>query len=79
METCVLIPQEFALALTSTAAKKSAEQTATVWTTSKIPQGTLFYPFQGTVRIDKLDIHSHINENDVSFYIKHIYHKFLQH
>lgn len=64
METCVLIPQEFALVLAT--AKNSKEQVPTVWSTSSISQGTLFYPFQGTVRIDKLDIYSFLNEDDVS-------------
>jgi hypothetical protein len=68
METCVLIPQDFALTLTAAGAKSSREQTATVWTTTRIPQGTLCYPFQGTVRIDKLDLYSYVDEDDVSTY-----------
>uniref|UniRef100_A0A182Q7V8 C2H2-type domain-containing protein n=1 Tax=Anopheles farauti TaxID=69004 RepID=A0A182Q7V8_9DIPT len=65
METCVLIPQEFALAVTGLGARNSREQTATVWSNSAIPQGTLCYPFQGTVRIDNLDIYSTIEEDDI--------------
>lgn len=67
METCVLIPQDFSLVLTAPGAKKSREQVASVWSTSRIQQGTLCYPFQGTVRIDKLNIHSYVEEDDVSF------------
>ncbi|XP_053675967.1 zinc finger and SCAN domain-containing protein 2-like [Anopheles nili] len=65
METCVLIPQEFALAVTGLGARNSREQTATVWSNTTIPQGTLCYPFQGTVRIDKLDVYSTIEEDDI--------------
>lgn len=75
METCVLIPQEFALVLTTATTtetdKVSKEHIATVWTTNTISQGTLFYPFQGTVRIDKLDIYSSLNEDDVSYGFSH--------
>lgn len=69
METCVLIPQEFALTVTAAGARNSGEPVVSVWTTSRIPQGTLCYPFQGTVRIDKLDVHSYIEEDDVSTHI----------
>ncbi|XP_052865475.1 zinc finger protein 177-like [Anopheles cruzii] len=65
METCVLIPQEFALAVTGLGARNSREQTATVWSSRAIAQGTLCYPFQGTVRIDNLDIFSTIQEDDI--------------
>jgi hypothetical protein len=66
METQVLIPQEFSLVLTAPGGKKSREQVATVFSTVRIAQNTLFYPFQGTVRIDKLEIHSYLEEHDVS-------------
>ena len=66
METQVLIPQEFSLSLTAPGGKKSREQIASVFSTVRIPQGTVFYPFQGTVRIDKLEIHSYLDEHDVS-------------
>lgn len=68
METCVLIPQEFALVVTSTGARNSAEPFVSVWSTTRIPQGALCYPFQGTVRIDKLDVYSYIEQDDVSTY-----------
>jgi hypothetical protein len=66
METQVLIPQEFSLVLTAPGGKKSREQVASVFATARIPQGMVFYPFQGTVRIDKLEIYSHLDEHDVS-------------
>ncbi|XP_039429214.1 zinc finger protein 177-like isoform X2 [Culex pipiens pallens] len=65
METCVLIPQEFALAVTGVGARNSREQTATVWSNTAIPQGTVCYPFQGTVRIDNLDLYSYVDEDDI--------------
>lgn len=67
METCVLIPQEFALVVTSVVGgKKARDPMVSVWSTSKIQQGTLCYPFQGTVRIDKLDVYSYVDDDDVS-------------
>lgn len=69
METCVLIPQEFALVVTATGARNSAEPFVSVWSTTRIPQGALCYPFQGTVRIDKLDVYSYIEQDDVSTYL----------
>lgn len=66
METCVLIPQEFSLAATAAGARSSGEQMVSVWSSSRIKQGELYYPFQGTVRIDKLNIHSYIDNDDVS-------------
>lgn len=66
METQVLIPQEFSLVLTAPGGKKSREQVATVFSTARIPQGTVLYPFQGTVRTDKLEIYSYLDEHDVS-------------
>ncbi|XP_055920397.1 zinc finger protein 235-like [Eupeodes corollae] len=67
METCVLIPQEFSLALASTPAGILNEQQITVWTTMGIPQGTLFYPFQGTIRIDTLDTFKYLEDEDVRY------------
>lgn len=66
METCVLIPQELSLAVTAAGARNSGEQMVSVWSSSRIKQGELYYPFQGTVRIDKLNIYSYIDNEDVS-------------
>lgn len=66
METQVLIPQEFSLVVHASGARHSAEPNVSVWTTDRINQGALFYPFQGTVRIDNLDMYSYIDEEDVS-------------
>lgn len=66
METCVLIPQELSLAVTAAGARNSGEQSISVWSSTRIKQGELYYPFQGTVRIDKLNIYSYIDDEDVS-------------
>lgn len=66
METCVLIPQEFSLAMTAAGARSSGEQTVSVWSSTRIKQGEMYYPFQGTVRIDKLNILSYVSDEDVS-------------
>lgn len=70
METLVLIPQEFALVVTPgvcSRARGPPELTASVWTTAPVPRGALCYPFQGTIRIDKLEVYSYVAEDDVSF------------
>jgi hypothetical protein len=80
METCVLIPQEFSLVLTAGPApavpaaspavdrnaNKLPEMRVNVWTNARIPQGTLIYPFQGTIRLDKLEVYNYLDDNDVS-------------
>lgn len=64
----MLIPQEFSLVLTQGFAKKRGPDVGvSVWTNAKIPQGTLIYPFQGTIRLDKLEVYSYLDDNDVSF------------
>lgn len=66
METCVLIPQGLALAVTSSGARASKEPNVSVWTTTRIQQGALWSPFQDTIRLDKLDVYSQLDESDVS-------------
>ncbi|XP_049763472.1 zinc finger and SCAN domain-containing protein 22-like [Schistocerca gregaria] len=70
METCVLIPQEFSLVLTATSpvdrnANRLPEMRVNVWTNARIPQGTLIYPFQGTIRLDKLEVYGYLDDNDI--------------
>jgi len=67
MESCVLIPKEFGLAQTLLSAK--SECLLTVCATVNIKKGSLFYPFQGTIRTDKIDNLKYPNENDVSISI----------
>lgn len=63
MDHLVLIPQDFNLVVTS---EKLPQDNVTVWSNQRIAQGTLYYPFQGTVRIDKLNVFSTAGEDDVS-------------
>ncbi|KAG5683406.1 hypothetical protein PVAND_012690 [Polypedilum vanderplanki] len=62
MDHLVLIPQDFNLVVTS---EKLPQDIVTVWSNQRIPQGAIFYPFQGTVRIDKLNVFSTISEDDI--------------
>ena len=70
METCVLIPQEFSLVLTTPNVDKNAnklcEMRVNVWSNTRISQGTIVYPFQGTIRLDKLEVYSYLDDGDVS-------------
>lgn len=63
MDHLVLIPQDFNLVVTS---EKLPEDTVTVWSNQRIPQGSVYYPFQGTVRFDKLNVFSTVSGDDVS-------------
>ncbi|CAB3360404.1 Hypothetical predicted protein [Cloeon dipterum] len=69
METCVLIPQEFSLVLTTTGvdrnANKLSETRVNVWTNARVPQGTVLYPFQGTIRLDNLDVYGYLDDADI--------------
>lgn len=74
METCVLIPKELSLQAVLPVAnvmqrsnkRHNAEPEITVMTNVNVPRGTLIYPFQGTVRMDKLDVFSFLDDTDVS-------------
>lgn len=72
METWVLIPQELSLAITPSSERTNERDrnkgNVTVFSNVRVSQGTFFYPFQGTVRLDKIDVNSqHLDETDVSF------------
>ncbi|GAB6027392.1 hypothetical protein CHUAL_001668 [Chamberlinius hualienensis] len=68
METCVLIPSEFSLVLTTTTTDRNAnkfyEMGVRVWSNQFISKGYRFFPFQGTIRLDKLEVYSYLDEND---------------
>ncbi|KAH7946277.1 hypothetical protein HPB49_022500 [Dermacentor silvarum] len=81
METCVLIPPEFSLVL-STAEDSSKhdsdldEDDATskthpydmkvrLWANQAIPAGKVFSPAEGSVRLDRLEVYSLLDDNDV--------------
>ncbi|CAF4894450.1 unnamed protein product [Pieris macdunnoughi] len=63
METLVLIPQELSLALRPGGAR-GREASVSVWTSMEITRGALLYPFQGTIRIDKLHVYSYAPDHD---------------
>ncbi|XP_030383989.1 zinc finger protein 2 homolog [Scaptodrosophila lebanonensis] len=65
MDTCVLIPKSFALVTTSLSTTNGSE--ITVWSTKDIDKGTLFYPFQGTVRTDKLENLNYLDDDDIRY------------
>ncbi|CAI6365536.1 unnamed protein product [Macrosiphum euphorbiae] len=72
METCVLIPKELSLQAVPVANvqrsnnnRHHSEPEITVMTNVNVPRGTLIYPFQGTVRMDKLDVFSFLDDTDI--------------
>lgn len=65
METCVLIPQEFSLCVRGPAIGRT-EPEVSVWSNSMIAQGSHCYPFQGTIRLDKLEVYGQLDDDDVS-------------
>lgn len=76
METCVLIPKEFSLAIANDRGTSCsglfkngtiADVRISVWSNVFIPAGTLIYPFQGSIRFDKIDLYSLLDDNDVSY------------
>lgn len=64
----MLIPQEFSLCIREPlpGARKTAEPEVSVFSNSRIAQGTLCYPFQGTIRLDKLEVFGQLEDDDVS-------------
>ncbi|KAH6930004.1 hypothetical protein HPB50_007944 [Hyalomma asiaticum] len=78
METYVLIPKELSLVIGDRAASSTTtdstttsgdrpstkEVTAAVWSNSRISRGTRFLPFQGTVRLDKLEVFGTLDQKD---------------
>lgn len=73
METCVLIPQEFSLCVRSPPLGTKGEPEVSVFSNTAIAQGAQCFPFQGTIRIDKLDVYGQLEDDDVSSFIKNLY------
>ncbi|CAG9129002.1 unnamed protein product [Plutella xylostella] len=67
METLVLIPQELSLALRPGGAR-GREASVSVWSSVEMSRGALLYPFQGTIRIDKLHVYSYVPDHDENRY-----------
>lgn len=70
METCILIPREFSLMLLPQGNQgRLLEMGVTLWANCDLKPGLTFAPDDGEMRLDKLEIYSHLNERDVSFSI----------
>ncbi|XP_065210026.1 zinc finger and SCAN domain-containing protein 2-like [Planococcus citri] len=68
METCVLIPQELSLVISGQIDHKRkypSNISVNVWTNVTISKGTLIRPFQGTIRLDKLDVFDYLDAHDI--------------
>lgn len=46
--------------------KTETEAGVCVYSNQLVPKGTCFLPFQGTIRLDRLEVYSLLNEDDVS-------------
>ena len=67
MDTCVVIPEEFSLVLTLHPNPKNIlEMNVALWSNTTLPAGSKFTPDDGKVRLDKLEVYSYLEENDVS-------------
>ncbi|XP_013777398.1 zinc finger protein 2 homolog [Limulus polyphemus] len=69
METCVLIPPELSLVLSTINSDKNAnrlyEMGVRVWSNQSILPGKTFSPFQGTILLDRLEVYSCLEDNDI--------------
>lgn len=63
MDHLVLIPKDFNLVVKS---DKLSQDDVSVFSNRHITQGTIYYPFQGTVRFDRLNVFTLIGDDDVS-------------
>ncbi|KAG8223583.1 hypothetical protein J437_LFUL004101 [Ladona fulva] len=52
------------LAVEDRNANRLFEMRVDVWSNTRIPQGAVVYPFQGTIRLDKLEVYSYLDDND---------------
>ncbi|XP_076335616.1 uncharacterized protein LOC143238881 [Tachypleus tridentatus] len=67
METCVLIPAELSLVLISSVNSHVNEMEVRVCSNQKINQGRRFLPFEGTLRRDKLEASSCLEDTNVRY------------
>lgn len=67
METCILIPRELSLILLPQGNQgRLLEMGVTLWANCDLKPGLTFTPDDGEMRLDKLEIYSHLSERDVS-------------
>ncbi|XP_059165776.1 zinc finger protein 652-B-like [Physella acuta] len=66
MYACVLIPRELSLVITLHPNPMHVlEMAATIWSNVHLPPGTVFYPDEGDVRVDRLDSRAVIRDDDI--------------
>ena len=71
METCILIPDEFSLVLTLHPNPKNIlEMNVALWSNTTLHVGSRFSPDDGKVRLDRLEVYSYLDEEDVSLIYK---------
>lgn len=67
MDTCVLIPDELALVLTlHPNPDRVLQMHVALWSNTTLAPGRRFRPNEGRVRLDKLEIFSQLEKDDVS-------------
>lgn len=70
MDTYVVIPEEFSLVLTLHPNPKNVlEMNVALWSNQTLSTGSRFYPDQGTVKLDKLEVYTKLCDDDVSILI----------
>ena len=68
MYACVLIPRSLSLVLTLHPDPANVLEMATaVWANRPLLQGHVFFPDEGELRLDKLEVFSALDDNDVSW------------
>ncbi|XP_048254618.1 zinc finger protein 629-like [Haliotis rufescens] len=66
MDSCVLLPRDFGLVLMLHPNPKNIlEMSVSVWSNVHLSPGTSFYPDEGHVKLDKLEIYSVLDKKDV--------------
>ena len=67
MYACVLIPRSLSLVLTlHPNPGNMLEMSAAVWANVHLHQGHVFFPDEGELRLDQLEVYSVLADNDVS-------------
>ncbi|KAL3880226.1 hypothetical protein ACJMK2_032475 [Sinanodonta woodiana] len=66
MYTCILMPEEFSLVLTLHPNPKNImEMNVALWSNVRLLPGSLFYPDKGRIRLDNLEVYSHLKYDDI--------------
>ncbi|KAL5020339.1 hypothetical protein ScPMuIL_003231 [Solemya velum] len=68
MDTCVLMPEDFSLVLTLHPNPRNImEMSVALWSNRVVEAGTFYHADQGTIRLDKLEIYSELQKDDVRY------------